>query len=87
MASRRTNIEIDEDLVAEAMEVYGTRSMRETVDLALRRLVGERMTVDEAIAMRGSGWKADLMQSRADWARTFDDDASDGHGGRAEGTE
>ena len=88
MTTRRTNIEIDEDLVAEAMEVYGTRSMRETVDLALRRLVGERMTVDEAIAMRGSGWEGDLMQSRADWARTFDDAANDdANDGYSEGME
>jgi hypothetical protein len=34
-----TNIDIDEDLVAEAMKVSGARSKREAVDRALRELV------------------------------------------------
>jgi Arc/MetJ family transcription regulator len=70
MASKRTNIEIDEDLVAEAMERYGTRSMRETVDLALRHLVGETMSVEDALALRGTGWDGDLEAMRAGWDRT-----------------
>ncbi len=70
MASKRTNIEIDEDLVAEAMERYGTRSMRETVDLALRHLVGETMSVEDALALRGTGWDGDLEAMRAGWDGT-----------------
>ena len=42
------------------MRLYGTRSREETVDLALRRLVGARLSVAEAIAMEGSGWEGDL---------------------------
>lgn len=34
-----TNIDIDEDLVAEAMKVSGARSKREVVDRALREMV------------------------------------------------
>ena len=34
-----TNIDIDEDLVAEAMKVSGSRTKREVVDRALRDLV------------------------------------------------
>lgn len=34
-----TNIDIDEDLVAEAMKISGARSKREAVDRALRELV------------------------------------------------
>ena len=34
-----TNIDIDEDLVAEAMKVSGARSKREAVDRALREMV------------------------------------------------
>ncbi len=34
-----TNIDIDEDLVAEAMRISGARSKREAVDRALRELV------------------------------------------------
>lgn len=70
--AKRTNIEIDEGLVAEAMEIYGTRTMRETVDLALRTLVGERLSVEGALAMRGTGWDDDLDAMRAGWAPTQD---------------
>jgi Arc/MetJ family transcription regulator len=60
----RTNIEIDDDLVDRAMRLYRLRSKREAVDLALRRLVGEPLTVDEARAMEGTGWGGDLDQLR-----------------------
>jgi Arc/MetJ family transcription regulator len=35
----RTNIVIDDELIAQAMELTGARSKREAVDIALRRLV------------------------------------------------
>jgi len=38
----RTNIEIDRVLVDQAMQELGTRSMRETVDLALREMLARR---------------------------------------------
>lgn len=60
----RTNIEIDDDLVAAAMRRYGLRSKRAAVDLALRRLVGEALTDDEALAMEGSGWEGELQELR-----------------------
>jgi Arc/MetJ family transcription regulator len=66
MSRTRTNIELDDDLVEAAMRLYGTRNKKETVDLALRRLVGARLSVDEAIAMEGSGWEGDLDRMRAD---------------------
>ena len=56
----RTNIEIDDRLVAEAMRRYGLRTKREVVDLALRHLVGEPLTTAEALDLQGSGWEADL---------------------------
>lgn len=52
----RTNIEIDDDLVAAAQRMYRLDSKRSAVDLALRRLVGEALTRDEALAMQGSGF-------------------------------
>jgi Arc/MetJ family transcription regulator len=61
----RTNIDLDEELVTEAMRRYGLPSRRAAVDFALRRLVGEAMTRDEALEMAGSGWVADLDQLRA----------------------
>ena len=62
----RTNIEIDEGLVTEAMRRYGLRSKRAAVDFALRRLVGDAMSRDEALEMEGSGWQGDLAEMRRD---------------------
>ncbi|SMC80726.1 Transcription regulator of the Arc/MetJ class [Janibacter indicus] len=62
----RTNIEIDDDLIAEAMRRYGLATKREAVDFALRRLVGPVMTREEMLAMEGSGWDGDLDQVRSD---------------------
>jgi Arc/MetJ family transcription regulator len=64
MSRTRTNVELDDDILEAAMRLYGTRSKKETVDLALRRLVGARLSVDEAIAMEGSGWAGDLDRMR-----------------------
>ncbi len=64
MYMARTNIDIDEDLIARAMQSHGLRTKRETVDLALRRLVTEPMSLEEALAMRGSGWGGDLDEIR-----------------------
>jgi Arc/MetJ family transcription regulator len=62
----RTNVEIDDDLVGEAMQRYGLHSKRAAVDLALRRLVGEPMTREEALKMEGAGWDGDLDELRQD---------------------
>jgi Arc/MetJ family transcription regulator len=61
----RTNIEIDDELIARVMRVHGLKTKREAVDLALRRLVAEPLPLDEALAMRGSGWHGDLAEMRA----------------------
>jgi Arc/MetJ family transcription regulator len=61
----RTNIEIDDVLINRAMRLYRLRSKREAVDLALRRLVGEPMSRDEALATEGTGWGGDLSEVRA----------------------
>ncbi len=61
----RTNIEIDDDLMAQAMRLYRLRTKREAVDLALRRLVGEPMGREETLAAEGSGWAGDLAAIRA----------------------
>lgn len=61
----RTNIEIDDRLVDAAMRRYGLPSKRAAVDLALRRLVGDAMDRDEALAMEGTGWDGDLDDLRS----------------------
>lgn len=60
----RTNIDIDDDLVAEAMRRYSLPTKRAAVDLALRRLVVEPMSAAEIVAMHGTGWDGDLAQLR-----------------------
>ena len=42
MSDGRTNIVLDEDLVAEAQEVTGIATKREVVNFALRELVRQR---------------------------------------------
>ncbi len=66
MSRTRTNIELDDEVVETAMRLYGTRSKKETVDLALRRLVGARLGNEEALALEGSGWEGDLDRMRDD---------------------
>lgn len=61
----RTNIDLDDELVTRAMRRYNLPTKREAVDFALRRLVGEPLTVTEALGLEGSGWLADLDELRA----------------------
>ena len=61
----RTNIDIDEQACASVMRQYGLRTKRDAVNLALRTLAVEPMTLEEARAMRGSGWDGDLDEMRA----------------------
>jgi len=61
----RTNIDIDEDACRDVMERYNLATKREAVNLALRRLAGEPLDLDDARAMRGSGWDGDLAEMRA----------------------
>jgi Arc/MetJ family transcription regulator len=61
----RTNIEIDDELIERVMRRYRLPSKRAAVELALRRLAGEPMSRDEALAMEGTGWSGDLAELRA----------------------
>jgi Arc/MetJ family transcription regulator len=60
----RTNIDIDDELIAEAMRKYGLRTKKEAVDLALRRLVGPRLSPEFLKSLRGIGWDGDLDAMR-----------------------
>lgn len=65
----RTNIDIDEEACAAVMKRYGLTTKREAVNLALRSLARdlEPMSVEEARAMRGTGWDGDLDELRGGW--------------------
>lgn len=62
----RTNIDIDDDLIARVMQRYRVATKREAVDLALRKAAGEPMTRTELLALRGMGWEGDLAALRHD---------------------
>lgn len=60
----RTNVDVDEDLIARVMRRYGLPTKRAAIDLALRRLDLEPMSREEALAMRGTGWEGELEELR-----------------------
>jgi Arc/MetJ family transcription regulator len=60
----RTNIDIDDELLAEAQRVAGTRTKRATVEYALRELV-RRKDRRSVLQLRGTvAWEGDLEESR-----------------------
>jgi Arc/MetJ family transcription regulator len=60
----RTNIEIDDEVLAEAQRLTGARTKRETVDVALRELVARQRRLG-ILDLRGRvHWDDDLEQSR-----------------------
>lgn len=61
----RTNIDIDDELVQMVMDRYDLRTKKEAVDFALRKAVGNVMSKEEALAMRGFGWEGDFAEIRA----------------------
>lgn len=60
----RTNIDIDDKVMREAQRLVGTRTKRETVDLALRELVARYQRVG-ILRLRGRvHWEGELAESR-----------------------
>lgn len=62
----RTNIEIDDALMADAMEALGTATKRETVEESLRQTVRARAQSKALDALWGIGWEGDLDEMRTD---------------------
>ncbi|GAB3026224.1 type II toxin-antitoxin system VapB family antitoxin [Mycobacterium bourgelatii] len=67
----RTNIDLDDGLVAEVMRRYGVSTKKEAVDLALRRLVGAPLSRDFLLGLEGVGWGGDLDAMRHDQPGEF----------------
>ena len=61
----RTNIDIDDEACAEVMRRYSLATKREAVNFALRTLAAESLSVDQARALRGTGWDGDLDLMRS----------------------
>jgi Arc/MetJ family transcription regulator len=61
----RTNIDIDDDILREAQRLVGTKTKRDTVNLALRELVARHRQVG-ILQLRGKvHWEGDLAESRS----------------------
>jgi Arc/MetJ family transcription regulator len=60
----RTNIEIDDELLAQAMKASGLKTKRATVEEALRRLVRQYRQKKAIADMAGLGWEGDLEAMR-----------------------
>lgn len=73
MCMTRTNIDIDDDLIAEAMRINGLSTKKEAVDLALRRLVGVPLTKEFLLGLEGIGWDSDLEAMRNDPPARWDE--------------
>ena len=72
----RTNIDINDELVERAMRTFGLHTKRQSVHLALERLVGGGpMSIDEQLDMEGIGWEGDLDEMRADRIGEWDSGA------------
>jgi Arc/MetJ family transcription regulator len=64
----RTNIDIDDELIADVMRRFGFKTKRAAVDHALRELHVEPMSRATMLEMEGVGWDGDLdaMRGRRD---------------------
>ena len=64
----RTNIEIEDDLLAAAMDASGLKTKKATIEEALKRLV-ENHRLHKAIEdIKGIGWDGDLNAMREGWS-------------------
>lgn len=70
----RTNIDIDDDLIAEAMAATGLATKKATVEEALRRLVRRHQRLDALADMAGLGWDGDLGAMREELCPNLGDD-------------
>lgn len=64
----RTNIDIDDSLLAEAMTATGLSTKRATVEQGLRLLVRVGRQTQAMADLKGLGWEGDLDQMREDRA-------------------
>jgi Arc/MetJ family transcription regulator len=62
MTRVRTNIVIEDDYVERIKVRYHLRTKTEAVDLALRRVAGHPMTLEEALAMEGANAIGELPE-------------------------
>jgi Arc/MetJ family transcription regulator len=62
----RTNIDLDDELLAEAMAATGLATKKATVEEALRRVVRWHRQKRAIAELAGAGWLGDLNKMRRD---------------------
>ena len=62
----RTNIEIDNELMAQAMRLTGLPTKRAVVEEGLRLIVRVRKQAQALRSLKGLGWEGDLDEMRQD---------------------
>lgn len=67
----RTNIDIDDELMAAVMTASGQKTKRGAVEEAMRRYVRIKRQLEALENLRGLGWDGDLNEMRRD--REFDE--------------
>jgi len=70
----RTNIDIDDHLLAEAMAATGLKTKKAVVEEGLRTLARLQRQAAALKALKGIGWEGDLDEMRRD--RQFAEDGS-----------
>lgn len=74
----RTNIDLDDALIAEAMEITGFSTKKATVEKALRDLVRIHRQMRALDALEGTDWEGNLDEMRTDWDAETDWDVKKG---------
>jgi Arc/MetJ family transcription regulator len=64
ITTMRTNIEIDDKLLSQAMAATGLSTKRATVEEGLRLLVRVRKQAKALAELKGLGWEGDLDEMR-----------------------
>ncbi|MDH4987166.1 type II toxin-antitoxin system VapB family antitoxin [Aminobacter anthyllidis] len=68
----RTNIDIDDKLMAKAMKATGQQTKKAAVEAALRKVVAISEQMAALEALKGFGWEGDLDAMRNDWTPEVD---------------
>jgi Arc/MetJ family transcription regulator len=68
----RTNIDIDDALLKEAMQATGLTTKKATVEEALKRVVRASRQLKAFEELQGIGWEGDLDEMRSDWTPDVD---------------
>jgi Arc/MetJ family transcription regulator len=69
----RTNIDIDDALLKEAMEVTALSTKKAVVEEGLRKLVTIHRQRKALAELKGIGWEGDLDEMRRNFSRDFSD--------------